>query len=80
MTELIWQGKYDKEDRKTAPVRIALPSCFCMNSLRRRGAYTYILIITWDIMLNVCWMMYLGTKTIEMKSFGRKCGFQSHRA
>ncbi len=25
MTELIWQGKYDKEDRKTAPVRIALP-------------------------------------------------------
>ncbi len=25
MTELIWQGKYDKENRKTAPVRIALP-------------------------------------------------------
>ncbi len=25
MTELIWQGKYDKEDRKTAPIRIALP-------------------------------------------------------
>ncbi|MBI1924156.1 site-specific DNA-methyltransferase [Candidatus Poribacteria bacterium] len=25
MTELIWQGKYDKEGRKTAPVRIVLP-------------------------------------------------------
>jgi DNA modification methylase len=25
MTELVWQGKYDKENRKTAPVRIALP-------------------------------------------------------
>ena len=25
MTELIWEGKYDKADRKTAPVRIALP-------------------------------------------------------
>jgi len=25
MTELIWQGKYDKEGKKTAPVKIALP-------------------------------------------------------
>ncbi len=25
MTELIWQGKYDKNGKKTAPVRIALP-------------------------------------------------------
>ncbi len=25
MTELIWEGKYDKDGRKTAPVRIALP-------------------------------------------------------
>lgn len=25
MTELIWEGKYDKEGRKAAPVRIALP-------------------------------------------------------
>ena len=25
MTELIWEGKYDKEGRKTAPVRIVLP-------------------------------------------------------
>jgi hypothetical protein len=25
MTELIWEGKYDKEGRKTAPVRVSLP-------------------------------------------------------
>ena len=25
MTELIWDGKYDKDGRKTATVRIALP-------------------------------------------------------
>ena len=25
MTELIWEGKYDKDGKKTAPVRIALP-------------------------------------------------------
>ena len=25
MTELIWQGKYDKSGQKTAPIRIALP-------------------------------------------------------
>src|SRR5947199_9435489 len=25
MTELIWDGKYDKDGRKTAPLRIALP-------------------------------------------------------
>jgi adenine-specific DNA-methyltransferase len=25
MTELIWEGKYDKTGKKTAPVRIALP-------------------------------------------------------
>lgn len=25
MTELIWEGKYDKDNRKSAPVRIALP-------------------------------------------------------
>ena len=25
MTELIWEGKYDKAGRKTAPVRIAIP-------------------------------------------------------
>jgi adenine-specific DNA-methyltransferase len=25
MTELIWEGKYDKDGRKTAPLRVALP-------------------------------------------------------
>ncbi len=25
MTELIWDGKYDKDGKKNAPVRIALP-------------------------------------------------------
>ena len=25
MTELIWEGKYDKDGKKVAPVRIALP-------------------------------------------------------
>jgi len=25
MTELIWEGKYDKDGRKVAPVRVALP-------------------------------------------------------
>ncbi|CAN5320597.1 hypothetical protein BH24GEM2_BH24GEM2_19670 [soil metagenome] len=25
MTELIWEGKYDKDGRKVAPPRIALP-------------------------------------------------------
>ncbi|MDZ7377358.1 MAG: site-specific DNA-methyltransferase, partial [candidate division KSB1 bacterium] len=25
MTELIWEGKYDKDGKKTAPIRIALP-------------------------------------------------------
>jgi hypothetical protein len=25
MTELIWEGKYDGDGKKTAPVRIALP-------------------------------------------------------
>jgi hypothetical protein len=25
MTELIWDGKYDKDGRRTAPLRIALP-------------------------------------------------------
>jgi adenine-specific DNA-methyltransferase len=25
MTELIWDGKYDKDGRKTAPLRVALP-------------------------------------------------------
>ncbi len=25
MTELIWEGKYDKDGKKTAPLRVALP-------------------------------------------------------
>jgi adenine-specific DNA-methyltransferase len=25
MTELIWDGKYDKDGRKVAPLRVALP-------------------------------------------------------
>ena len=25
MTELIWEGKYDRDGRKVAPVRVALP-------------------------------------------------------
>jgi hypothetical protein len=25
MTELIWEGKYDKDGRKSAPLRVALP-------------------------------------------------------
>jgi adenine-specific DNA-methyltransferase len=25
MTELVWDGKYDKDGRRVAPVRIALP-------------------------------------------------------
>ena len=25
MTELIWDGKYDAHDRRTAPLRLALP-------------------------------------------------------
>jgi hypothetical protein len=25
MTELIWEGKYDKDGKKNGPVRIALP-------------------------------------------------------